>query len=111
MVNVSDAVDKVTNRPERTEGGVAKAIEKQTSKMPSDWFLIAAVGAMGASLAMQMSGSRHRSLFFGQWVPSILLLGVYNKIVKVAGSDRFDQGGTAGRPDLSRPGMTTAGAR
>ena len=110
MVNVSDAVDKVTNRPERTEGGVAKAIEKQTSKMPSDWFLIAAVGAMGASLAMQMSGSRHRSHFFGQWVPSILLLGVYNKIVKVAGSDRFDQG-TVGRPDVSRPGMTTAGAR
>ncbi|HYJ32970.1 MAG TPA: hypothetical protein VE326_07085 [Candidatus Binatia bacterium] len=108
---MSDAVDKVTNRPERTEGGVAKAIEKQTSKMPSDWFLIAAVGAISASLAMQVAGSRHKSLFIGQWVPSILLLGVYNKIVKVAGSDRFDQGGTMGRPDVSRPGMTTAGAR
>lgn len=105
MVNVTDAVDKVTNRPERTEGGVAKAIEKQTSKMPSDWFLIAAVAAVGASLAMQVSGSKHRSLFFGQWVPTILLLGVYNKIVKVAGSDRFDRGG-----EMSRPGMT-AGVR
>jgi hypothetical protein len=92
MANVTDVVDKVTNRPERTEGGVAKAIEKQTSKMPSDWFLIAAVAALGTSLAMQASGSRHRALFFGQWVPSILLLGVYNKIVKVAGSDRFDDG-------------------
>jgi len=24
----------------------------------------------------------------GMWVPSLLLLGVYNKIVKVGGSDR-----------------------
>ena len=104
MVNVNEAVEKVTHRPERTEGGMAKAIEKQTSKMPSDWFLMAAVGAVGASLAMQMTGSRHRSLFFGQWVPTILLLGVYNKIVKVAGSDRFDRGET------DRTGMA-AGAR
>jgi hypothetical protein len=26
------------------------------------------------------------------WVPSLLLLGVYNKIVKVAGSDRTERG-------------------
>jgi hypothetical protein len=26
--------------------------------------------------------------FVGLWVPSLLLLGLYNKIVKVAGSDR-----------------------
>lgn len=101
MVNVTDAVnktvDKVTSRPERSEGGVAMAIEKQTSKVPSDWFLWAAAGAIGASIAMQIAGSKHRSLFFGQWVPSILLLGVYNKIVKVAGSDQFDPG-TMRRP-------------
>jgi hypothetical protein len=108
MANVTDAVnktmeqtvDKVTNRPERTEGGVAKTIEKHTSKMPSDWFLTAAVASIGVSLALQLSGNKHKSLFFGEWVPTILLLGLYNKIVKVAGSDRFDRGenrfGTAG---------------
>jgi hypothetical protein len=47
---MKNTVDRVTNMPERTEGGV------------------------------------------GEWVPTILLLGVYNKIVKVAGSDRFDHG-------------------
>jgi len=26
--------------------------------------------------------------FVGQWAPTILILGLYNKIVKVAGSDR-----------------------
>ena len=29
--------------------------------------------------------------FVGMWVPSLLLLGVYNKIVKVAGSDRAEK--------------------
>ena len=28
------------------------------------------------------------SNFVGQWAPTFLLLGIYNKIVKVAGSDR-----------------------
>ena len=36
------------------------------------------------------------SLFLGQWAPTLLLLGVYNKIVKVAGSDRFDGPGELG---------------
>ena len=46
---------------------------------------------MGTSAALQMSGNRHLSLFFGQWVPAFLLLGVYNKLVKQLGSDRFDR--------------------
>lgn len=29
------------------------------------------------------------AMFVGQWAPTLLLLGVYNKIVKVAGSDRI----------------------
>lgn len=89
---MENTVDRVTHMPERTEGGVAKAIEKHTSKMPSDWFLTAALATIGVSLAMQLSGNKHKSLFLGEWVPTILLLGVYNKIVKVSGSDRFDHG-------------------
>jgi len=29
--------------------------------------------------------------FVGQWVPTILLLGIYNKIVKTQGSDQKEQ--------------------
>jgi hypothetical protein len=89
---MKNTVDRVTHMPERTEGGVAKTIEQHTSKMPSDWFLTAALATIGVSLALQLSGNKHKSLFLGEWVPTILLLGVYNKIVKVAGSDRFDHG-------------------
>jgi hypothetical protein len=34
-------------------------------------------------------GNEEKSHFVGQWVAPFLLLGVYNKIVKVAGSDQF----------------------
>ncbi len=74
---------------EHTEGTIAKTIEQQTAKLPSDLFLWMATGAIGISLALQLMGFRNRSLFVGQWVPTFLILGLYNKIVKVAGSDRM----------------------
>lgn len=75
-------------KEERREGPVATAIEKQTSKIPSDWFLWAAGGSIALSLALQASGKKERANFVGQWAPTFLILGLYNKIVKVAGSDQ-----------------------
>ncbi|HEY8957393.1 hypothetical protein AB6805_02245 [Chitinophaga sp. RCC_12] len=72
---------------QRDEGKVAKAIENQTAKLPSDTFLWASIGAMGLSLALQCLGKKHVSLFIGQWAAPFLLFGVYNKIVKVEGND------------------------
>jgi len=72
---------------EHKEGPVAKAIEDQTAKLPSDTFLWAAVGAMGVSLALTVLKKRHTGLFIGQWAAPFLLLGIYNKIVKTEGHD------------------------
>ncbi|MBI4375072.1 MAG: hypothetical protein HY549_01355 [Elusimicrobia bacterium] len=72
----------------RTEGRVAKAIETETSKIPSDMFLWAGLGAIGLSLVSQIAGRRDASRFFGQWVPTILIFGLYNKLVKVAGHEK-----------------------
>lgn len=74
-------------RVEHAEGTIARAIEQQTAKLPSDVFLWAAGASIIGSLALQFSGRRHESLFIGQWAPTLLILGLYNKIVKVAGSD------------------------
>lgn len=71
-----------------SEGEVARTIEEQTAKLPSDSFLWAAVTAMGVALALQVSGKKPESLFIGQWAAPFLLFGVYNKLVKVAGTDR-----------------------
>ncbi len=75
---------------QHSEGTVARTIEQQTAKLPSDTFLWAAVGAMGASAVFQLMGKKHASLFVGDWVAPLLLFGVYNKIVKTQGSDRYD---------------------
>ena len=73
--------------PEHSEGRVARAIEQQTAKLPSDTFLWLAGGSIAASLTLRMMGHKHDALFVGQWAPTFLILGLYNKLVKVAGSD------------------------
>src|SRR4051794_16318901 len=91
---------------QQREGRLARTIERQTARLPSDVFLWAAGLSMIGSLAFQILGPRPRgrmglfgmgrnvegrapiATFVGQWVPTLLIFGLYNKIVKVAGSDR-----------------------
>jgi hypothetical protein len=70
-----------------SEGAIARRIEEQTVKLPSDVFLWAAGGSIVASLALQMLGAKQKSTFVGQWAPTFLILGLYNKLVKLHGSD------------------------
>lgn len=97
MTTVSERIEKDRHK----EGRVARAIERQTAKLPSDVFLWAAGASIVGSLALELAfqtrpstrllrGYRagHLSTFVGQWAPTFLLLGLYNKLVKVAGSDR-----------------------
>ena len=73
--------------PAHTEGKVAKAIEEQTAKLPSDLFLWSGLGLMAVSLALQIAGRQKASNFIGHWPTSILLMGLYNKLVKLEGHD------------------------
>lgn len=75
------------NNPEHKEGKVAKTIEQQTAKLPSDLFLWAALGSMAISLTLQLTGKKENSQFVGQWAAPFLLLGLYNKLVKLEGSE------------------------
>ena len=70
------------------EGYVARTIEQQTAKLPSDVFMWAAFGSMAASVFLHYAERNEESLFVGQWAPTLLIFGLYNKLVKVAGSDR-----------------------
>jgi len=69
------------------EGKTTTAIERQAAKVPSDLFLVAAGGSIAASLALKLAGREKDALFVGQWAPAFLLLGIYNKIVKIFGTD------------------------
>jgi hypothetical protein len=78
----------MTNHVEHSEGPVARSIEQQTAKLPSDIFLWAAGCSIATSLMLKLFGREHVSLFVGQWAPTFLILGIYNKLVKQLGSDR-----------------------
>jgi hypothetical protein len=69
------------------EGDMTRAIESVTAKIPSATYLTAALGAAGLSLIMLLAGKRNIANFVGQWVPTILIMGLYNKTVKQHGSD------------------------
>lgn len=73
--------------PHEGEGYIARMIEEQTAKLPSDLFLWAAGGSIAASLALKLAGDDRNSLFIGQWAPTFLILGLYNKLVKLHGSE------------------------
>lgn len=74
------------------EGKATKAIEPTTTAIPSVVFLGIAGGALAGAAALHLAGKRHAALFVGQWVPTVLLLGIYNKIVKISGSDNTPRG-------------------
>lgn len=72
------------------EGPIAKGLEHQTAKIPSDVWLWAAFASIGAALGFQIAGKEHQANFLGHWAPTFLLLGVYNKLVKLHGSDALE---------------------
>jgi hypothetical protein len=84
------ATEFATRDYAHSEGPVARAIEEHTAKLPSDTFLWMAVGSMAVSATMHLMGNKQASVFVGQWAPSFLLLGLYNKLVKQLGSDRTE---------------------
>jgi hypothetical protein len=89
-MNFDDVVarePKTGARTEHREGPVARSIEQQTAKLPSDLFLWAAFGSIAGSLTFQVMGQNDKALFVGQWAPTFLLLGLYNKLVKLHGSE------------------------
>lgn len=74
------------------EDRFTKSVENYTAAIPSTGYLGIALAAMGASLVFQLAGRGKWGNFVGQWVPTWLLIGLYNKLVKVEGHDQFDRG-------------------
>jgi hypothetical protein len=73
-------------RPQHKEDTLTRILEQQTAKIPSDVFLFLGLGAMAASLAFELVGRERQSRFVGMWPPSLLILGLYNKLVKTVGT-------------------------
>jgi hypothetical protein len=83
--------------PRPTEDQFTKTMESYTAAIPSSGYLAVAIGAMGLSLACQVAGRGKWGNFIAQWVPTWLIIGVYNKLVKLEGHDQSDRGDGNGR--------------
>jgi hypothetical protein len=79
---------------EAQEDQVTAAIEKFTSQVPSSVYLGLALASMAVSVVLQASKKQHESLFIGQWAAPFLILGIYNKLVKIHGSDGTQDNGS-----------------
>ncbi len=86
---IEKAKDFLIMNEDHQEGRITKVIEDQTSKIPSGVYLALAIGSMALSAVVAVTSKRRDNAnFFGLWAPSLLLMGLYNKIVKTHGSDR-----------------------
>lgn len=73
------------------EGSAIKKLSNQPTKIPSTYFLAAAGGAVAISLGLALLNKRKGwANFVGGWVPSLLLLGVYNKINQIYDSGKTE---------------------
>lgn len=78
---------KAVEAGQQKEGTLTKRIENVTTRFSSGTFLGLALGSVALSAILQGMGRKQNAQFVGQWVPTILILGLYNKLVKVEGSE------------------------
>ena len=85
MANRSAGPEPPVLRAEHRESSLTRLVEQQAAKIPSDFFLAAALGSMLASLTLELTGRRKVGHFVGMWPGPLLVMGVYNKLVKLLG--------------------------
>lgn len=70
---------------EKELGGsfVAQRIGERMARAPSMPFVAGALGSIALSAGLMLSRRREFANFVGQWVPTLMLIGVYNKLMHI----------------------------
>jgi hypothetical protein len=84
--HASLATTAPVRRPEHQEDSFTRVIEQQAAKVPSQVFLCASLISMAVSAVCELRGDQRTSRFVGSWAAPLLLMGVYNKLVKTLGT-------------------------
>lgn len=67
----------------KQEGKLTKKVEEVTTKIPSMAYVGLAAGSLLLSAGLAAFGRKQtRANFVGLWVPTLLLLGIYNKLLE-----------------------------
>lgn len=93
------------------EGDTTRVIEEQTAQVPSLGYLGFAVGSMAVSAALAfIFRKKDLANFVGLWAPSILIMGVYNKLVKIEHEYQGQSSGFGTHQTSSISGSSSLGA-
>ncbi len=67
------------NKPDQAQSSFFRF----TDQVPEETWYWAALGSIGISAVLKLSGKDHASLFVGQWPPTFLLFGLYYRLTSV----------------------------
>jgi len=85
---MGEKLEATASANNKIEGATTRKIEQVTSAIPSATWLVLGGGAIVGALVLKAMGRDATANFVGQWAPTLLMLGLYNKMVKLMGSDR-----------------------
>lgn len=68
---------------EKTARSIDRPIDEVASKLPAAPYMAAVAASIVASAALFASGRRLGALFVGLWAPTVLNMGIYNKLLQV----------------------------
>jgi hypothetical protein len=73
--------DSVEVREVRT-GGPQQSYFRVTDNIPQEAWYWMALGSIGVSATLRLTGHAHWSLFVGQWPPTFILFGLYHRLIR-----------------------------
>lgn len=87
-MQVEDRLGDISHRAGSTdEGTITSQLERITAALPSStWLSLAGVALVG-SIGLRVFGKDRYAGIISELVPTFLLIGVYNKLVKLHGSN------------------------
>jgi len=75
---------------DQREGAIARSIEQETANLPSDGFVLGALGALALSLGLFNAGRKADAMFVGQLATPIIALGLYRKFIRFGETNPLD---------------------
>jgi hypothetical protein len=74
---------------------VTQGVVERIERIPPETFLAGAALSLGTSLMLRLLGRHSDAQFVGQWVPTLLLVGLYAKVPSIT----QEWSGTSERPE------------
>lgn len=62
-------------------GGPQRSFFRITDNIPEETWYWLALGSIGLSAALRLTGRAHWSLFVGQWPPTFILFALYHRLI------------------------------